>query len=62
LDDSFKTMCPHCGKELSIPYQEIKRHNTRIMGRLSVKKRMNPSEHGRLMSRARWDKQPKKEE
>ena len=45
----FNTVCPHCGENHTVPYEEVRHHIYRIVGQESAKKRKDFPEHMRKM-------------
>jgi DNA-binding MarR family transcriptional regulator len=49
MDYDFTTICPHCGEQITIPYEDARHHIYRILGQQSARKRKDRDEHMRKM-------------
>lgn len=53
MDSSYTTTCPHCGIQISLPYQDLLRHTQQHLGKLSAAKRKGTT-HLTAARKKRW--------
>jgi hypothetical protein len=47
----YLAICPHCGLDHTIPYEDVRHHVFHIQGKESARKRKDLPEHMRMMQR-----------
>src|SRR5690348_3000873 len=56
MSNDYETVCPHCGLNHTIPYEDVRHHIYKILGQESAKKRKDFSEHMAKMHSSRRPK------
>jgi hypothetical protein len=52
MSQDFSTICPHCGENHTIPYEDVRHHIFHILGKESARKRKDLPEHLHKMHQA----------